>query len=84
MKYWRNPLDQENIKVSRGKLVIIEERCKGCELCIEYCPRNVLQMSKSFNVKGYHFPDAANESRCVNCRFCEAICPEFSIFSVKI
>lgn len=83
MKYWRPPLDRESIKISKGNVIIIEERCKGCELCVEYCPRGVLQMSSSFNVKGYHYPEVTGQSECVNCRFCEAICPEFSIFSVK-
>ena len=84
MKYWRHPLDQGTINVSTGKVIIIEERCKGCELCVEYCPRGVLQMSSSFNIKGYHYPETVDGIRCVNCRFCEAICPEFSIFSVKM
>ncbi len=84
MKYWRPPLDQESIQVSKGKLIIIEERCKGCEFCVEYCPRKVLQMSTTFNTKGYHYPEVTDESKCVNCRFCEAICPEFSIFSIEV
>ena len=56
MKFWRTPLDSEKIHIRRGTVTIIEERCKGCEFCIEYCPRNVLKMSSAFNVKGYHFP----------------------------
>jgi 2-oxoglutarate ferredoxin oxidoreductase subunit delta len=84
MKYWRTPLDQDTIQVSRGQLIIIEERCKGCEFCVEYCPRDVLQMSSSFNVKGYHYPEVVDETRCVNCHFCEALCPEFSIFSIEV
>ena len=81
MKYWRTPLDQRDIQVSKGKVVIIEDRCKGCELCVVYCPRDVLRISKSFNVKGYHPPEAADEAQCVNCHFCEVICPDFAIFS---
>ncbi len=83
MKYWRDPLDLGTVQVSRGKVMLIEERCKGCEFCIEYCPRDVLHMSQAFNVKGYHFPEVVNGEACVNCHFCEAICPEFAIFSVE-
>jgi len=83
MKYWRKPLDLENIKASRGKVVIIEDRCKGCGFCVEYCPRDVLCMSQAFNVKGYHTPAVINESKCVNCHFCEALCPEFAIYSIE-
>jgi 2-oxoglutarate ferredoxin oxidoreductase subunit delta len=83
MKYWRKPLDLETIQVSRGKVIVVTERCKGCEFCINYCPRGILKMSTSFNVKGYHYPEAAKDMDCVNCRFCEALCPEFAIFSVN-
>ncbi len=83
MKYWRTPLDLQVIQASRGKVVIIEDRCKGCEFCVVYCPRDVLQMSKSFNAKGYHPPEVVDESQCVNCHFCEVICPDFAIFSVE-
>lgn len=83
MKYWREPLDRETIQAPRGKVVVIEGRCKGCELCIEYCPRDVLAMSKAFNLKGYHFPEVGDQDHCVNCHFCEALCPEFAIFSIE-
>jgi 2-oxoglutarate ferredoxin oxidoreductase subunit delta len=83
MKYWRKPLDLENIKASRGKVIIIEDRCKGCGFCVEYCPRDVLSMSPAFNIKGYHTPAVIDESKCVNCHFCEALCPEFAIYSIE-
>jgi 2-oxoglutarate ferredoxin oxidoreductase subunit delta len=44
----------------------------------------VLGMSSSFNIKGYHIPAVLDESKCVNCHFCEALCPEFAIYSVEI
>ena len=83
MKYWRKPLDLESIRASRGKVIIIEERCKGCGFCVAYCPRDVLAMSQAFNAKGYHTPAIIDESKCVNCHFCEALCPEFAIFSME-
>ncbi len=83
MNFWRTPLDTQDMQVPRGKVIIIEERCKGCEFCVVYCPRHVLRMSSSFNSKGYHPPEVIDETKCVNCRFCEVLCPEFAIFSVE-
>ncbi|MFA4910068.1 MAG: 4Fe-4S dicluster domain-containing protein [Desulfobacteria bacterium] len=84
MKYWRKPLDYEDIKIPRGKVSIIEDRCKGCSFCVEYCPRDVLEMSEHFNKKGYHLPYVKNPEDCVNCNFCEVICPEFAIYVEKL
>jgi len=42
MDFWRVPLDSDEIKVTRGIVYIIEDRCKGCVYCIEYCPQKVL------------------------------------------
>jgi 2-oxoglutarate ferredoxin oxidoreductase subunit delta len=47
---------------------------------VEFCPRGVLEMSKSFNKKGYHFPEVVKPDLCVECDLCEVICPDFAIF----
>lgn len=83
MKYWRVPLDLETTEVARGRVVVIKERCKGCQLCAKYCPRDVLRMSQTFNAKGYYYPEAEEEQNCVNCHFCEVLCPDFAIFSLE-
>lgn len=83
MKYWRKPLDLGTIQVVRGSVQVIEGRCKGCGICVNFCSRGVLRMSNKFNKKGYHFPEAVEGKACVNCRFCEVICPEFAIYSVE-
>jgi len=83
MKYWRVPLDTDQVQITRGVVHIIEDRCKGCGYCIEFCPREVLAFSKSFNVKGYHPPMVVTGGECLNCHYCELLCPEFAIFSVE-
>jgi len=83
MDFWRVPLDSGNIEVPRGILFIIEERCKGCGYCINFCPKNVLEVSEKFNKKGYHPPCAVRVHECVNCHYCEIICPEFAIYSTE-
>lgn len=83
MKYWRIPLDSEDIQVSRGIVHILEDRCKGCGYCIAYCPRDVLELSSRYNVKGYRPPVVKRADACVNCHYCEIICPDFAIYSVE-
>jgi 2-oxoglutarate ferredoxin oxidoreductase subunit delta len=70
----------DNLKPKQGVIHINKDRCKGCEFCVEYCPKDVLEMSGEFNIKGYHPPFVKNENDCVYCQLCEIICPEFAIF----
>jgi 2-oxoglutarate ferredoxin oxidoreductase subunit delta len=84
MKFWREPFDNDVIEITKGNVVIIEDRCKGCGYCIEFCPRAILTFSKGFNKKGYHPPEVQKKDECVNCHYCEIICPEFAIFSEEI
>ena len=80
MKYWRQPLDRHRIQVPRGVVHLIAERCKGCGFCVEFCPRNVLLMSKQTNAKGYHLPEITDDSHCLNCGLCMLLCPDFAIY----
>ncbi len=80
MKYWRKPLDADELKIQPGEIHIVKDRCKGCGFCVEYCPRDVLELAEEFNIKGYHPPFAKAEEKCVNCNLRELICPEFAIF----
>ena len=82
MKFWRVPLDLQEIEISHGVVHILEDRCKGCGYCIEFCPRAVIEFSTHFNEKGYHPPAVKKPDDCVNCHYCEIICPEFAIYSV--
>ena len=78
--YWRQPLDRDRIQVPHGIVHIIEERCKGCGFCVEFCPRRVLVMSKHTNSKGYHPPTLTDSAQCVDCGLCALLCPDFAIY----
>lgn len=81
----RTPVDLDEVQIPRGQVYLIPERCKGCEICVELCPKDVLQVSINTNVKGYHYPEIApgKENACVHCDFCTVVCPEFAIFTME-
>jgi len=83
MKHWRKPLDRAGERKKAGKIVVTEDRCKGCGFCVAFCPREVLRMSAGYNRKGYHCPEVADDSRCAACHFCEVLCPEFAIYVLE-
>ncbi|NLY54681.1 MAG: 4Fe-4S dicluster domain-containing protein [Firmicutes bacterium] len=58
------------------KVTFREDRCKGCELCISVCPRNILVMSEKMNQKGFHYATITDQSRCIACAFCARMCPD--------
>jgi 2-oxoglutarate ferredoxin oxidoreductase subunit delta len=78
--YWRQPLDRHRIQVPVGIVHIIEERCKGCGFCVEFCPQEALVMSRRTNAKGYHPPEVTEETRCIDCELCALLCPDFAIY----
>jgi len=80
----KTPFGEKKPSTVKGEVIIIEEGCKGCGFCVEYCPNEVLILSDRFNVKGYHPPEVINGDDCVHCGFCRMICPEFAIYTVEV
>lgn len=60
-------------------VTIDEQYCKGCSLCIHYCPKKVLDKSNTINGKGYTIPFVKKPEECTQCKTCELICPELAI-----
>ncbi|RKX83476.1 MAG: tungsten formylmethanofuran dehydrogenase [Spirochaetes bacterium] len=65
------------------KVIINEERCKSCSLCVSVCPKNVLRISNRLNPKGYHPAELFNNDECISCGFCYLICPDAAIVEVR-
>ena len=79
MKLWRRPFDQNEEVTTRVRVVINKDRYKGCGYCVEFCPRQALEMSEEMNAKGYLLPMIVEESKCLGCGLCEVICPDFGL-----
>ena len=80
MALWRQPLDRDRILITHGIVHIIDDRCKGCGFCIEFCPQDVLLLSQRTNARGYHPPEIIPDTICVNCGLCALLCPDFAIY----
>ncbi len=62
---------------------ILTEQCDGCGLCVEFCPKDALEIDlESFNSRVLHYVKKANDE-CVGCGQCERICPTASIFIIE-
>ncbi|NOZ59616.1 MAG: 4Fe-4S dicluster domain-containing protein [Euryarchaeota archaeon] len=73
-----------------GRITINERYCKGCNICIEYCPMKVFEPAEEPNERGYFVPIVAHPERCTKlkvskhlkrkvCSLCQDMCPDFAI-----
>lgn len=65
------------------KIVIDEELCKGCGICISLCPLKNLGRSDKLSSRGIFLPVEVNKDKCKGCRICEYYCPDLAIYVVK-
>ncbi len=63
----------------KGRVVVSELYCKGCNLCVAACPQDALHLSgERLTAKGYHPAELANDA-CTGCGICAIVCPEAAI-----
>ena len=54
-------------------LAINKKYCKGCGICVAFCPKQVLELDELGKVY-----EKAPEN-CISCGQCELRCPDFAI-----
>ncbi|WP_319466243.1 4Fe-4S dicluster domain-containing protein [uncultured Pseudodesulfovibrio sp.] len=57
----------------KNKVTVYPDWCKGCGICVEFCPGKVLEL----NDQGKS--TVVREDDCIRCGFCELHCPDFAI-----
>lgn len=64
--------------MAHGRVSIVEERCKGCGLCVQACVPGVLSLADGrFNARGYRPAVLIDpENRCTGCGVCAVVCPD--------
>ena len=60
----------------KGAIVVNSDRCKGCQLCVVACPKNVIALApKKVNVHGYPYVEQTGDD-CIGCASCAIVCPD--------
>ena len=63
-----------------AKVTFREDRCKGCGLCVDVCPKKIVHMATDrINAKGFHPATVTEMDKCIGCAFCATMCPDVVI-----
>lgn len=65
-----------------ARIVINRDKCKACYLCIDACPKKVLEADSTVNVMGYYPAKVKNAQDCIGCAMCARVCPDIAIEKV--
>jgi 2-oxoglutarate ferredoxin oxidoreductase subunit delta len=62
-----------------GRIEINKELCKGCEVCIAFCPKKLITLSNELNAAGYQTSAFIDDGKCTGCAICAVVCADVAI-----
>ncbi len=65
--------------LEQAPVVIDEKLCTACGICINVCPKNVLELVEDLHIWTGSMCKVARPEDCIRCKMCETACPHFSI-----
>ena len=70
---------KKSVARKRYKVEINNKLCKGCFICIRYCPMGVIAESDEIGELGYDLAKVEHPEKCTGCRLCLVYCPDLAI-----
>ncbi len=64
-------------------ITILEDFCKGCTICVDICPEDVLEMVPVGSRWQGNIAVIREIEACIGCMLCELQCPDFAILVDK-
>jgi 2-oxoglutarate ferredoxin oxidoreductase subunit delta len=65
-------------KGPRGQVIVFGNWCKGCGICVAFCPTGVLALDTDDR------PIVVQAEKCTACHWCDTHCPDLAIIVKKI
>lgn len=65
--------------MAKGRIEIDQELCKGCQICIAFCPKGAIESSEKLNPSGYRVAAFKDSGECTGCAVCALVCAEVAI-----
>ncbi len=64
-------------------IVIDENKCKSCYLCVDVCPKKMIKKSEKIGKTGEFIAEFDKEkNECIGCAQCALVCPDIAIVEV--